>query len=276
MLQNERRSPDARLRTFDWFNIREPLDLDPATFEFLMAQGRLSGEAYDEALKSGSFLPIFRELHAGQEYTDLVVPEVGYLPGHRDEQANDGAQLFRVPWIPWGEFSLVFVDGCKSWYGTKYWLSEICEHLPVGAQLMFQDFGWYTCFWLPSLIGALRDHFRPSGYVDHTYAFEIVKPITPAVVDEMFPDEPMLFDRTEYDFVFDMLLGEAEERGDARGMAALTTQRAAAYAYIGLKDEARAIIDKQLARADYMPIRPYLQAARLSPTYYPDGTKVTL
>jgi hypothetical protein len=269
MLRNPRRSADALLHTYDWFSNRVPLDLAPGTFERLLAEGRLTTAQYQASQALGSFKPVFDALHGGHDYSPLVRSHVGYLPGHRGELPAHGEPVFSAPQDRL--FSLVFVDGCKSWYGTKYWLTELCHHIPVGTHFLFQDFGQYTCFWLPTLVGLLPDHFRIVAHVDHTYAFRLLSPITAELVESRFPDEPTEVSRATFDALFDTLLAQAGARGDMHGIAALATQRAAAYAYIGLVDEARAAIDGLLARPELIAERDYLLRARRSPTYRPEG-----
>ena len=269
MLHNPRRSTDVLLQTYDWFSNRVPLDLAPGTFEQLVARGRLTAGEYAQAQAQGSFKPVFDALHSGHQYSPLVRSHVGYLPGHRGDVPEHGEAVFGAPRAR--NFSLVFVDGCKSWYGTKHWLTELCTQIPVGSHFLFQDYGQYTCFWLPMLVGLLPAHFRLVAHVDHTYGFRLLEPITPELVGARFPDEPDDLDRATFDAVFNGLLAGAGARGDTLGMAALTTQRAAAYAYIGLADEARWLIDSLLLRPEFISMRDYLQRARRSPAYTPEG-----
>jgi hypothetical protein len=165
----------------------------------------------------------------------------------------------------------VFVDGCKSWYGTKHWIEHTCAQIPVGSHFIFQDYGWYTCFWLPALIGVLPEHFRLVAHVDDTYAFELLQPITAADVDARFPDTPAEFGRDAFAELFGRLLADAGWRGDPHGTIALSIQHAGALATMGYKDEARARIAALLDRPEHSWYAGYIRRALASPTYTPEG-----
>ncbi len=274
MYNNENRDPEALLQTFDWFSLNQPdpLDLPEDAFLQLVLAGKLTMDEVNAAHDQGSFLSLFRTLHSTEDYTSVLRPHVGYLPGFPGDQAPDGAQLYYLP--EEREFSLLFIDGCKSWYGTKYWAKETFPYVPVGSHLIFQDFGQFTCFWISALVGLLGKRLRLKGFVDHTYAFEVVDSLV-GVAEEM-PDDPEGFACSDFDRIYDQLVKEAEGRGDRFAIASLTCHRAAARAWLGYKDEARALIDGLLGRAEFVGIRPYLLAARQAPTYHADGTRVLL
>ena len=59
-----------------------------------------------------------------------------------------------------------------------------------GSHFVFQDYGWYTCFWLPVFHAVLEEHFRLVAHVDDTYAFQLVHPLDRETIEERFPDEP--------------------------------------------------------------------------------------
>ena len=80
MLLNPRRSPGARLYTYDWFSSRVPLDVSPDVWSALVRR-RLLSQDDAGSVASGSFLQAYRALHAGHDYSPLVRPSVAYLPG---------------------------------------------------------------------------------------------------------------------------------------------------------------------------------------------------
>ena len=133
----------------------------------------------------------------------------------------------------------MFVDGCKSWYGTRYFLERIADRFPVGGHLVMQDYGWFTCFWLPAIIGLLPEHFRLVAHTQDTYGFELLKPLTPDLVRDVYPEHPADLGRAAIDDLFGRLLDETGRRGEVRGAMVLGIQHAAAIAYIGDKDEAK-------------------------------------
>jgi hypothetical protein len=270
MLANPRRREGALLQTHDWFSSRVPLDLPPNVWEHLVAHGLITQDHVAEMERSGSFQALYDHLHSGQDYSPLVRSHEAYLPGHRGDVPAHGEAVYRAP--EGREFSLVFVDGCKSWYGTKHWLVETCQAIRPGSHVVFQDYGWYTCFWLPALHAVLEDHFRLVAYVDDTYAFQLVNALDPATVEERFPDTPAEFGRDAFDDTFLKLGIDAGVRSDVHAMVSLTIQHAGALAYIGLLDEAREHIAGMLGRPEFFPFRArFIAPALESPTYTPDG-----
>jgi hypothetical protein len=270
MLVSDRRAPEARLHTYDWFSSRVPLDLPPGTFEHLAKTGLVGLGELAEMEATGSFKVPYDALHSGQDYSELVVSHVGYLPGYPGDEPEHGEAVFSLEDDQ--RFSLVFIDGCKSWHGTKHWLMEICERVESGSHFIFQDYGWYTCFWLPCLVGLLRDHFRLVAHIDDTYAFELRRPLTKDLVRERYPDMATDLDRDAFDDIFMRLGVEAGERSDMHSVVALTIQHAGALATLGHKEEAREHIAAMLGRAELFAFRNrFILPALRSPTYGPDG-----
>ena len=144
-----------------------------------------------------------------------------------------------------------------------------------------QDFGWYTCFWLSALVGVLPEHFRLVAHVDHTYAFELLRPITPADVAR-FPELPDELGASGFERIYGALLVDAWDDDDSWRLVSLSLQHAAALAMIGHRSEARERIRALADRLELRPQRAPAHAGRLgagamvlqalkSPTYYPDG-----
>jgi hypothetical protein len=266
MLQNPRREPKALLQTFDWFSLLEPLDVP---LEHLVTANQLPTSAIADAIVSGSYHALFHALHDKQPYNTFLRSHIGFLPGHCEQNAPDGAQVFIAPER---EFGLAFIDGCKSWYGTKHWILQLCSRLPAGAYLIFQDFGWYTCFWISALISLLEEYFQLVGYIDCAYVWRLVQPLNAREIIKRYPDEPNGFDAQQYAQIYDPLAAAAYDRNDLLGECAALSQKAAALAYIDEKDRAVAIIEALLRRYEFLPLRrSYLLPARESPTYTPEG-----
>jgi len=267
MLANPRRRADALLHTFDWFAADEG-DLPPVWEQFIAA-GIITRADYQDMKRSGSFQKVFDKIHSGHDYSPLVRSHEAYLPGHPgDAPAN--RRLFELP--EGRRFDIVFVDGCKSWHGTKYWALRMCEQVRPGSHWVFQDYGWYTCFWLPVFHAVFEEHFRLVAHVDDTYAFQLVHPLDRETIEKRFPDEPTDFDRDAYDEIFLKLGMDAGVRGDVHTMVSLTIQHAASMAYLGHKEEARAHISSMLGRPEYFQYRQrMIERALHSPTYTPEG-----
>ncbi len=268
MLANPNRREHALLHTFDWFSAEEG-DLPPV-WDQMIALGWITQADYDDMNRSGSFQAVFDKLHSGQDYSPLVRSHEAYLPGRRGEDAPGGRTIFEPP--QGREYNIVFVDGCKSWYGTKHWILRMCDKVRPGAHFVFQDYGWYTCFWLPVLHAVLEEHFRLVAYVDDTYAFQLVRPLARATVEERFPDEPAGMGRDAFDDIFLKLSIDAGVRSDVHTMVSLTIQHAGALAYLGHKAEAREHIAAMLGRPEFFEFRErMIQRALTSPTYTPEG-----
>jgi hypothetical protein len=136
-----------------------------------------------------------------------------------------------------------------------------------------QDYGWYSCFWLPTFVGVLGEYFRLVAHADDTYAFELRGRLTPELVRERFPEHPKDFGRDAFDDLFMRAGIDAGERSDMHSVVALTIQHAGAMAYLGHKQEARQHISAMLARPELFPFRRrFIERALQSPTYTPEGS----
>jgi hypothetical protein len=173
-------------------------------------------------------------------------------------------------------FDAVFVDGCKSWYGTKWFLTEAGRRTAVGCWYVFQDYGWYTCFWLPAFLGVMGDHLDLVMFVDGTYAFQLRRPLAAAEIDRRFPDETAQLAKPAFARAFAELLDAARARGDRRAQVVLTLQHAAALATGGLRDEARQRIEEIGRHPSARGFEEWVAAARRSPTYGPGGVEILL
>jgi tetratricopeptide (TPR) repeat protein len=270
MLANPHRTPGALLQTFDWFYYGSDTDASGVSFEAMIQAGLISSAQKREMEANRSFKAVFDSLHSGQDYSPLVRAHVAYLPGSPGDVAKTGDPAFELP--EGRRFSLVFIDGCKSWYGTRYCFERLAPVIEPGSHLVFQDYGWYTCFWLPTFIGALGEHFRLVAHVDDTYAFQLLAPLDADTVRERFPEHPKDFGRDAFDELFMHKLIDAGERSDVHSIVSLTIQHAGALAYIGHTDEAREHIAAMLGRAELFPYRRrFIEPALHSPTYTPEG-----
>jgi hypothetical protein len=269
MLANGSRDREALLHTFDWFSSRYGFDLPPGTFEQMVARGQITQAQQDEMERTGSFQALFDALHSGWDYSPLVRSHEAYLPGAPDDVPKHGEAVFEPPDRV---FSLVFVDGCKSWYGTKHWILRMSDRVPRGSHFIFQDYGWYSCFWLPALVGLLPDHFRLVAHVDDTYAFELLRELDAGAVEGRFPDHPRDLGLDAFDDLFLRLGIDAGDRGDVHAIVSLAIQHAGAMAYLGLLDDARTHIASLLGRPELARYRTrFIEPALHSPTYTPDG-----
>jgi hypothetical protein len=258
----------ARLHTFDRFHgyydqaslIRF---LDP-----LIRAGVLDRFDLESVGDSGDFMRIFERIHGGHDYYQRVVPCSKTLPD-KPEDLTNGHDYLCLP--EESLVSAVFVDGCKSWYGTKHFMREVAKAAMSGAHVIFQDYGWYTCFWISAFVELLRDSFELLAYVDTTYAFSLTKPLTWEAIEKRFPDRPSDLGEHKLAEVFDRLIEEATFRHDYFAAVRHTLQKAGALAYVGNKRRAREIIAALERKRWAAGHRSVIAAASESPTYSPDG-----
>jgi hypothetical protein len=275
MLANPSRAADARLHTYDRFEEYYYGDELRAYVEPLVAAGILDEAAVEAIGDSPSFdragfRDLFLRIHSGTSYERLLVVRSEPLPETPDE-ARQHPSAFRLS--PDRVLSAFFVDGCKSWYATKHFLREAVPRSSPGAHFLFQDYGWYTDFWIPAVVYLAREALTLVSYVDQTYAFQLVKPVTS--LDELVPDSAEEVGAPALAACFDALAGEASRREDARAVVVHGIQGAAALAYVGAKDEARRRLRALAREHGRGPHREAIAAARTNPTHRhvsgPDG-----
>jgi hypothetical protein len=263
MLDNPCRDAQAQLVTFDRF--ADYYD-GHALAEYItpLVRTELLGQDLVERVRtSGEFAEVFDRIHAEQRYSHLIRRCHGPLPD-RPEHV-DQPNLFAVG--PDARYGAVFMDGLKSWFGTKYFFRAIAPTTAVGAQLLFQDYGAFTCFWLPAFTEVMNDCLRLTSAVDSTYVFQVIRQLSADVIDARFPDDPTDFERTRLDAMFCDLIERAGTRTDLRAQVVLRLQHAAALAYLGDTTEARRRIDAISRHALASPFEADIAAARASPTY---------
>ncbi len=267
MMANPNRSGDSKLCTFDRFGHYKA---DDGLYDFaysLVETGQLQEDELRRLCQGGSFLDLFHAIHDDTDYGDLIVTTAGEL---RDAPAavvqGDTLEL------PEGFVcDAVFIDGCKSWYGTKEFAMNVLPHLNPGCPLIFQDYGWHTTFWVSALIHLIPNAFELFANIDMTYAFRLTRPLTVDEVDRCFPDsvEDMGINRTIGLFTETERL--AVERSDVRGIVSSRLHLAAGLAYLGSTADCIGILDTMLANPVYRQFHGQIGVARRQPTYRPDG-----
>lgn len=170
------------------------------------------------------------------------------------------------------EISVLFVDGCKSWYSMIDFIGNLCELTSPGAYYVFQDYGRFTCFWIPAFTEVFRDHLEFIGSVDSTHAFKLTKPLTRAIITERFKPVPDQMNEGEMERLFSEAIARVAKDNDHLGTVNLTIQKAAYWAYIGKKEKAREILEKLDAQPFVQGrLKKLVAEARVSPTYTPEG-----
>jgi hypothetical protein len=268
MVAHSGRVESARLHTYDWFNAGVELDVPPEAFDALIQRGLLDPAARAEMERTKSFKPVFDDVHAGHDYSPLVVSHTGALPGSPEDEDTMSDLYVPEPGRTW---DLLLADGLKSWYGTRYWMQHTADAIPAGSHLLFQDYAWYSCFWLSALIGLFADRFELVAHIDTTYAFRLTRAIEPSEVLDVYPPAPHDLGTDGIDELWRHLAEQSEPMAGTLLPVALTIHHAGALAYVGDTERARSIIDGLLARPESGPWRQNVENARLSPTYSPAG-----
>jgi hypothetical protein len=267
MLRNPRRRPGTRLRTFDRF--QDYYDI-PRLIELLKPmtdKGAIDPQAFTSLGDRAAFLEVFHKIHQSQDYEDCLLPSNHGVPDLPEQVAS--GQWMQLP--DGFVTDSVFVDGCKSWYGTKYFMQLMAGVVKPGAVFLFQDYACYTCFWLPAFIGAFRDKFRLMGNVDCTYGFQLLAPISAEEIDATFPNSPDEAGAPRLRQWIQSQIDSAGRRSDHYGAVRHTIHKAGAMAYVGLRDEAREILTAAVKLPHSDEHRYIIDWAWESPTYTPKG-----
>lgn len=265
MQENPRCSDGAMLRTYDRFSDYHGEGLE-SILKPLFDSGVLTEAQRHDIVDSGSFMKAYQEIHKSHAYSKLICPLNEVLPD-TPEELDTLENVFHTSVSD--TCDAVFIDGAKSWFGTRHAMIEFSKITKPGAYYIFQDYGWYTCFWLPSFIGAMAGTFRLIWYVDNTYVFQQVADMNEKEIAAAYPAQAEQVPVEMFERLFEGMSKEAKERGDRRGAITYRIQLAAAWAYIGLQDEARNLLDKLANQPEAAPYLGLVTDARKSPTYYP-------
>lgn len=263
---NPRCRSEALLYTADKFSKYYDKEALKCYLKPLYERGALTAEDLDAIGDKGEFRLIFERIHRCQPYwrrlrvLDSILPD---LPEH----LTSHSRLLDLSHI--APISAFFIDGCKSWFGTKYFLKQAAASAAPDAWFIFQDYGMYTCFWIPLCIYLLRDHFRLLMFTDCTYVWAQVSPFTPDEVDRVIPDRVEQLALSHVDKAFDHMLEAAHEREDRRAQISLRLQHAAFYAYRGDLAIARRMIDDLANKDEALGYEDLIARARKAPTYRP-------
>lgn len=268
MLENPRRAADARLLTFDRFRAYYNGEALAQALEPQFQDGSLPSEARQMLTASGDFFEAFRLLHSSQDYWGLIDARVGVLPDLAETPQT--AETLALPED--AAFGLVFVDGCKSWYATRWFLARAMHQSLPGTVYAFQDYGWHTCFWIPFFLRAFREDFRFLGRVDYTHVFQLRSPRPVRDIEEAFPVSPEQAGIQALETAFHELGTGALDRGDRETWGRHRLHTAAARAYLGDTERAESLLralaeDEDLMRRCGRQIRLALE----HPAYRPKG-----
>lgn len=267
MQHNPKMTGASKLYTYDRFRgYYDPKRLS-YVLEPLVKNGTLKRSETEVLGTSAEFIDIFKSIHARHPYSDILIPYSQELPGSREE-LQSGKQFFHLDKEVLSD--AVFIDGCKSWFGTKYFMIETSKACDTGTYFIFQDYGWYTCFWLPAFIALFPNHFNLIGYVNTTYVFMLKKRLNRDTIDALYPDTPSILGEAAIIDLFDKLISDAKKRKDFFAVVRHTIQKGGAVAYIGNKLLAKKIIEGLVGQPYAVGHKSIIRDALRSPTYTPD------
>ena len=270
MLANPGLQPDVRLHTFDRFaSYYDPAQLR-ATVAPLVERGDLAAAVADQLCGKGDFLALFHALHGPHAYHGLIEAHNSPLPDRPDEIAAATA-LDRLA----DETALgaLFIDGCKSWASTQYAMSFLLPRTRLGAPVIFQDFGWYTCFWISSFTHALADVLEFETAADATYVFRLRRAVSAADVRRRFAATPQAMGRAFFRNAASRLLESSRARGDLRGELIAQLHHIAALATLDRRADAAALL-RSLDVRRYAAFVGMIRGCIQSPTYRPGGEQI--
>jgi hypothetical protein len=270
MLANPHLEPAAELHTFDRFASYYSAAELRATIEPMVRSGVFTAAEADDICRVADFERLFHAIHAPHAYARLIRLHNSPLP---DFPADVAGSMSLDVLRDEAALGAVFIDGCKSWASTHYAMAFLLPRTRVGAPVIFQDFGWYTCFWISSFTHALRDVLELETRADATYAFRLTREISAEKIAARFPKTPAELGDKFFKAASAALFERSRRAGDLRGELVAQLHHVAALATLGQKPQAAAILQKLDVRryaADAMLMRGCIK----SPTYLPGGKPI--
>lgn len=158
---------DGRYYAADSFSWPDPGFLRVLEHDFTLLGGpeAFSNEVAAE-IGSGGWWLLFNEIHRNTSYRSFLNPQRWLIP-------QDGATANLDFLNPEDHLGAVFIDGFKSWAATYSGMQAIAPHIHSGTSIIFQDFSWIDCYWLPVLVTMCGDGLSLTHKVDNTAIFEV-------------------------------------------------------------------------------------------------------
>ena len=270
MLRNSNRDPNTRLHTFDRFDdYYTPADLRKM-INPLVVSGSFSEQQAQDLCASGNFLGIFHAIHSPHAYSELLCAHSSPLPDFPQEVA--GANSLNILSDDYN-LGALFIDGCKSWASTHYAMKFLLPRTRPGARLIFQDYGWYTCFWISAFVYAFKEKLNWHEHVDATYVFSLKTPITSAEIEAHFATTPDAMGPQFFKDCCLYLLKDSIARRDIRGALIAQLHFVAALATIGRKPDALKTL-KAIKPHEYGNLTSMILGSLKSPTYGPGNKPI--
>lgn len=270
MAHNLARQDSALLHTFDRFDAYYSAERLRETIEPMVKQEIFSSAEADDLCRSADFKRLFSAIHAPHDYHRLVRLHDSPLPD-LPEEVDAATALDVLAAEP--ELGALFIDGCKSWASTHYAMKFLLPRLRVGAPVIFQDFGWYTCFWITSAAHALREYLAPESRADSTYVFRLARPITAEECARLFACTPAEMPLEFFADAAQTLFERCQREDDRRGELIAQLHHVAALVTLDRRPEAARILNG-LDVKRYAAFRNMIQGCIKSPTYLPGGRQL--
>lgn len=267
---NPRLKSGAMLHTLDRFDLYYSAQQLRQTIEPLVQCGVFEAQQANDLCREANFERLFNAIHSPHDYSRLMQLHNSPLPDRPDEIDTSRSLDFLADK---GEIAALFVDGCKSWASTHYAMKFLLPRMPVGAPVIFQDFGWYTCFWISSFAHAMREFLTPDSHVDSTYTFRLTRPITESDVVKRFARTPVEMSETFFRKSAAALIERSRRELDLRAELIAQLHHVAALMTIGRRNDAATIL-KALDVKRYAAFAGMIRGCLKSPTYLPGGKQI--
>lgn len=270
MQHNTNRQAVAAFYTFDRFSDYHTPETLRKMLEPMVQSKVFKAEEADSLCATGSFLALFKAIHEPHEYYQLMEIHDSPMPDLTDEVASSKALDCLAETKDLGA---VFIDGCKSWASTYYAMKFLLPRTRLHAPVIFQDFGWYTCFWISSFVYALRDVLTYEKHADSTYVFRLTKAVSEAGIAKRFKPTPEAMGGVFFQQADDYLFTQCQARNDSRGALIARLHHIAALATTHRLDAAAKIL-KSINPYEYQAHVNLIQGCLKSPTYRPGGEPI--
>lgn len=270
MEHNPAATPAACVHTLDRFDVYYSPELMRKTVDPLVRSGDLAAVEADALCATANFEALFHAIHRPHAYASRIRLHNSPLPDFPEEIA--GSRAF-APLEAEQEFGAIFVDGCKSWASTHYAMRELLPRTRPGAAVIFQDFGWYTCFWISAAVHALREYLELVRHVDATYHYRLARPVSAAEVSARLATRPEEMGEKFFFESASALLKASLARGDLRGELIAQLHLVAALATLG-RQPAAADVLRRVNPARYGADAALIRGSLASPTYLPGNRPI--
>jgi SAM-dependent methyltransferase len=263
MSRNPRLATDAMLHTFDRFDAYYSAAQLRQTIQPLVHGGTFTAARADDLCRVADFERLFAAIHQPHDYSRLVQLHNSPMPDFpEDVDGSNALDVFKND----GDLGGVFVDGCKSWAATHYAMKFLLPRLRPAAPVIFQDYGWYTCFWISAFVYALRDVLEWRAFADATYSFRLTRMVTAEEIARRFARSANEMGEAFFKKAAAHLYEQSRQCQDRRGMLIAQLHHVAALVTLNRKPEAARLL-KKINPREFPEFANMIQGCIKSPTY---------